>query len=106
MSVSMIPKHFFILVESLPDNGDIFKYSGARALTSPSGNGVVLQHMELYEYHFDSGIFTWSKIQHTLSHPVTRAVMTYLPAGYTCIGKRHLESCPTVCYNYKGKKVN
>ena len=75
-------------MESLPDNGDTWKYDGARALTSPSGNGVVLQHKEfLYEFHFHSGIFTWSKIQHTLSHPVEYAVMTYLPAGYTCIGK-------------------
>ena len=74
-------------MESLPDNG-LGSYYGARALTSPSGNGVVLQHMEfLYEFHFDSGKFTWSKIQHTLSHPVQLAVMTYLPAGYTCIGK-------------------
>ena len=88
MSVWMVPKQFFILVESLPDNGDTFKYTGARALTSPSGNGVVLQHMEfLYEFHFDSGIFTWSKIQHTLANPVRNAVMTYLAAGYACIGK-------------------
>ena len=83
----MVPKHFFILVESLPDTGDSEKYMGARALTSPSGNGVVLQHKEfLYEFHFHSGKFTWSKIQHTLSHQVKDAVMTYLPAGYTCIG--------------------
>ena len=87
----MASKHFLILVESLPDNGDSDKYSGPRALTSPSGNGVVLQHMEfLYEFHFDSGKFTWSKIQHTLANPVRHAVMTYLPAGYTCIGKIYL----------------
>ena len=73
-------------MESLPDNG--VSDRGARALTSPSGNGVVLQHMEfLYEFHFDSGKFTWSKIQQTLANPVENAVMTYLPAGYTCIGK-------------------
>ena len=84
----MVPKHFFILVESLPDYGDFNKYLAARALTSPSGNGVVLQHMEfLYEFRFDSGKFTWSKIQHTLARPVEFAVMSYLPAGYTCIGK-------------------
>ena len=103
----MVPKHFFILVEPLPDSGHSDKYYGARALTSPSGNGVVLQHMEfLYEFHFDSGKFTWSKIQHTLSHPVEFAVMTYLPAGYTCTGKIYLDSCPTGCYKYKGNKVN
>ena len=87
MSVWMIPKHFIILVEYLPDNG-LGSYYGASALTSPSGNGVVLQYYEfLYEFHFHSGKFTWSKIQHTLAHPVEEAVMTYLPAGYTCIGK-------------------
>ena len=86
----MVSKQFFILVESLPNNGLISKYWGARALTSPSGNGVVLQRKEfLYEFHFDSGKFTWSKIQHTLANPVHFAVMTYLPAGYTCIGKTY-----------------
>ena len=84
----MDPKHLFILVEPLPSTGDSNQFKGARALTSPSGNGVVVQLLEfLYEFHFDSGKFTWSKIQHTLSNPVRYAVMTYLPAGYTCIGK-------------------
>ena len=82
----MISKSIFILVESLPTYGG---YWGARALKSPDGKGVILQHeTKLYELYFDSTKLTWRQIEYTLTNKLRGAILTYLPGGYKCRGKK------------------
>ena len=61
------------------------KYYGARALTSPSGDGVILQsNKHLFKLDCDQNSCQWSQMEQELDSPVILAVMSYLPEGYTC----------------------
>ena len=78
--------YMFISVESLPESGYYnpdYKYLGARALPSPSGDSVILQSQEyLYQFTCTSSGCTWSEMVQKLAAPIRGGVMTYLPEGY------------------------
>ena len=61
------------------------KFAGARALTSPSGQGVIVQHgAYLYEYECNIPQCEWKILPQTLAQSVEKAVVLALPPGVDC----------------------
>ena len=61
-----------------------FKYYGARALTSPSGDGVIIQQLNhLYEIKCNANGCKCIKMDQKLNTEVMLSVMTYIPEGYS-----------------------
>lgn len=80
-------------IKSLPRSGyydsssnyPTVKYFGARALTSPSGDGVIVQsNKHFFELQCDQNDCDWIQLDQELDTAVRHAVMSYLPEGYTC----------------------
>ena len=70
-------------VASLPDKR--YKYNGARALPSSSGNGVYLQDgHHFYELNCNSTSCNWSVMEQKLIRSTFPDVMSYLPPNYDC----------------------
>ena len=75
-----------ISVESLPtDYVNEVKFWGARAVTSPSGQGAILQHNEhLYELRCNIDKCSWTILPQKLSQSVYHATLFALPPGTGC----------------------
>ena len=75
-----------ISVESLPtDYVNRHKFEGARAVTSPSGQGAILQHNEhLYELRCNIQKCSWTILPQKLKQSVRWATLLALPAGIGC----------------------
>ena len=78
-----------ILVADLPfdhvHRWEYDQFSGANAVTSPSGKGVIVQHYkQLYELTCEITGCSWSILPQRLSPGVKNAVMMTLPPDYTC----------------------
>ena len=59
------------------------KFDGATAVTSASGQGVVVQFYEhFYELACKIGSCSWTILPQILHQGVTKAVMMTLPSGY------------------------
>ena len=72
------------LVESLPTDYYV-GFSGARAITSPSGHGVIVQHEEyLYELKHENDKFHWIILPQKLNEGVIDAVFMNLPPDTSC----------------------
>ena len=62
-----------------------WKYYAARALTSPSGDGVIVQsNKHFFLLQCDQNDCDWIQMNQELDTAVRHAVMSYLPEGYTC----------------------
>ena len=74
-----------VLVAELPtDHVDGNKFSGARAVTSASGKGAIIQMWErFYEVTCEFSGCSWSILAQKLDLGVTHAVMMTLPPTYT-----------------------
>ena len=60
-------------------------FVNARAVTSASGQGAILQSREhLYELSYEENSFQWTILPQKLSKGVSGAVMMTLPDDYTC----------------------
>ena len=82
----MLVYFFFlmILVAGLP-KWYASDFTGARAVTSESGKGAVLQHNQrLYELTCEISGCSWRILPQELSPGVLNAVMMTLPSDYTC----------------------
>ena len=66
--------------------GDIrFNFEGARAVTSPSGQGVILQHSEyFYELRCETKECSWTILPQKLKQDVSSAILLALPPGTGC----------------------
>ena len=76
-----------ISVESLPTDyvDEYYKFSGARAVTSPSGQGAILQHNEhLYELRCNIDECSWTILPQKLKQSVYNAILLALPPGTGC----------------------
>ena len=75
-----------ISVESLPiDYVTDFKFFGARAVTSPSGQGAILQHNEhLYELRCYIKAFSWTILPQKLKKGNVGPILLALPPGTGC----------------------
>ena len=75
-----------ISVESLPtDYVDEYKVWGARAVTSPSGQGAILQQYEhLYELRCNIEECSWTILPQKLKQSVLNAILLALPPGTGC----------------------
>ena len=76
-----------ISVASLPsDHVDIsIKFYGARAVTSPSGQGVILQHNKhFYELRCEIKECSWTILPQKLKQDVSSAILLALPPGTGC----------------------
>ena len=76
-----------ISVESLPTDyvDDDYKFRGARAVTSPSGQGAILQHNEhLYELRCNIEECSWTNLPQKLKQSVRYATLFALPTGTGC----------------------
>ena len=75
-----------ITVASLPtDHVYEFKFDGARAVTSPSGKGVIVQHRAyLYELECNIPQCKWKILPLTLEQSVRSATVLALPPGVGC----------------------
>ena len=73
-----------ILVAELPtDHVDGNKFSGARAVTSASGKGAIVQHKEhFYELTCEVSGCTWRILPNQLNTGVRKAVMMTLPSNF------------------------
>ena len=74
-------------VAKLPTNhvGEVRKFDGARAVTSESGHGAVIQqNQQLYELTCEINGCSWRVLPQKLSPGVLNAVMMTLPSAYTC----------------------
>ena len=71
-----------ISVAGLPtDNVGSLKFNGARAVTSASGQGAIVQHKEhFYELTCEVSGCTWRILPNKLNPGVVRAVMMTLPS--------------------------
>ena len=73
-----------ISVDSLPTNYTT-RFFGARALTSPSGHGVIVQRDEhLYEFKCKVESCAWTILPQKLKQSVNRATLLALPPGIGC----------------------
>ena len=79
-----------ITAESLPNPNSYPSFSGVRALTTISAQGVYVQ-FEQFVYHFtcDSPVpagrpCRWDTLEQQLSDQVRHSVMMYLPPEYSC----------------------
>ena len=84
-------RYFFIVlsVADLPfdhvHRWEYDEFNGARAVTSPSGKGVIVQHYkQLYELTCEISGCSWRILPQRLSPGVKFAVMMTLPPDYTC----------------------
>merc|ERR1739842_197170 len=72
-------------MKSLPASGyyssiSSWKYWGARALTSPSGDGVIVQSNKyLFQLQCDQNDCDWIQLDQELDTAVQFAIMSYLP---------------------------
>ena len=75
-----------ISVPGLPiDHVNEKKFYGAAAVTSESGQGAIIQHMEyFYELKCNTSGCSWTILPQQLSPGVRLAVMMTLPPNYTC----------------------
>ena len=75
-----------ISVESLPtDYVNRYKFEGARAVTSPSGQGVILQYNEyFYELRCETKECSWTILPQKLKQGVKHAILLALPPGTGC----------------------
>ena len=75
-----------ISVASLPfDHVDGDKFWGARAVTSPSGEGAILQYYEhLYEIRCNTKDCSWTILPQKLNKSVNWATLLALPPGIGC----------------------
>jgi len=75
-------------IASLPtDHVDKYKFSGARAVTSPSGQGAIVQHNAyLYELECDIPQCKWKILPLTLEQIVYSTTVLALPPGVGCLG--------------------
>ena len=86
----LIEWYFFLIVISvaeLPTDhvNEGIKFNGARAVTSESGKGAILQHNQrLYELTCENSGCSWRILPQELSPGVLNAVMMTLPSDYTC----------------------
>ena len=71
-------------VTGLPtDNVDKYKFRGAKAVTSSSGQGAIVQHEEhFYELTCEVSGCTWRILPNQLNPGVSSAVMMTLPSDY------------------------
>ena len=61
------------------------KFDGARAVTSETGQGAVIQHnKQLYELTCETSGCSWRILPQKLSPGVKNAVMMTFPSDYTC----------------------
>ena len=83
---STVNLFIFITVASLPtDHVDEGKFWGARAVTSPSGQGVIVQHgAYLYELECNIPQCKWKILPLTLKQSVKLATVLALPPGEGC----------------------
>ena len=75
-----------ISVAELPTDhvNEGIKFNGARAVTSESGKGAILQHNQrLYELTCENSGCSWRILPQELSPGVLNAVMMTLPSDYT-----------------------
>ena len=75
---------FCVLVASLPT---VYKeeFWGPSAVTSPSGQGVIVQHDEhFYELQCQVDGCSWTILPQKLKQKVQGAVVFTLPGKYTC----------------------
>jgi len=71
-------------IPSLPTNHDS-SFVGARAITIPSGQGVIVQHNEhIYQLECQKSGCSWSILKQNLRQSVRHAVLFALPEEYTC----------------------
>ena len=74
-----------ISVASLPTDVDRNKFWGARAVTSPSGQGAILQHGEhFYELRCNIEECSWTILPQKLKPSVRGATLIALPPGTGC----------------------
>ena len=61
------------------------KFYGARAVSSVSGQGAIVQYREhLYELEYKDNKYSWTILPKKLKMGVKDAVMMTLPDDYTC----------------------
>ena len=76
-----------ISVESLPTDyvNNFYKFDGARAVTSSSGQGAILQHNEhLYELRCNIEECSWTILPQKLKQSVRHTTLFALPPGTEC----------------------
>ena len=76
-----------ISVAGLPTthNVDSLKFDGARAVSSVSGQGAIVQHKEyFYQLEYKDNKYSWTILPQKLEMGVEAAVMMTLPDDYTC----------------------
>ena len=73
-------------ITELPtEHVDTIKFHGARAVTSASGHGAIVQHNKyFYELKCEISGCSWSILQNQLNPGVRWAVMMTLPVDYNC----------------------
>ena len=77
-------------MESLPSNEHSVNFGGshygAKAISSPKGDGVVVQSYEyLYQLSCSNVSCTWTKMSERLDHGLRWGIMTYLPGTLLCM---------------------
>ena len=73
---------FFLLVSDMPTSSH---YSGAVALPTLTGDGVIVQYYQyFYQLNCNASSCDWEILVKELSLPVRFAVAMNLPAEYTC----------------------
>ena len=61
------------------------KFSGARAVSSVSGQGAIVQHKEyFYQLEYKDNKYSWTILPQKLNTGVEDAVMMTLPNDFTC----------------------
>ena len=75
---------FMLSVDKLPTD-HYSSFLGARAVTSLSGKGAIVQHEEyLYDLSCEVSGCSWSILPGKLEQKVKYAAMMTLPNGYNC----------------------
>lgn len=73
-----------ISVASLPTDYED-NFNGAKAVTSPSGKGAIVQHQEhLYELKCEVSGCSWTILPQKLKQGVEKAILLALPVGTRC----------------------
>ena len=73
---------FCISVAELPLDSNFY---GARAVSSVSGQGAIVQHKEyFYQLEYKDNKYSWTILPQKLEMGVEAAVMMTLPDDYTC----------------------
>jgi len=79
------PNSKWVQIANLPGSFNGASFNGARAVTSPSGQGAIVQFREdLYELTCETSNCSWTTLPQKLKKSVRHATLLALPAGTGC----------------------